>query len=463
MGWINVAICCTICCTNCYLIQSDRGGIEWGGSRMESGERMRFTPRGKGKTLHMRRRVPVRYKRVEPRDYVWISLKTDSEAEARRKSLGAWEGMLAAWEARLAGDTADAEAKYEAARDLAQARGFRFLPPARVAELPLDELVARMEAVRRPDGKTDKIEANAILGWAARPEISVSRALEIFWRFADDKTHGKCEDQIRRWRNPRIKAFKNFIEVVGDIPIHEITADDMLNFREWWWERIRGDGLTPNSANKDLSHLASVLREVAKKKRLGLTIPLDGLSFAEKVKPTRIPFSEVWIRERIIDNPALRGLNTEARCILLGMVNTGYRPSEGASLGPDQIRLDAEIPHISIEPNGRTLNTAHSRRVIPLAGISLEAFKQSPDGFPRYHDKPGLSATINKFMRENGMMESERHSLYGLRHSFEDRMLDRDVDERIRRDLMGHTLNRERYGKGASLQKLAELIHAIAL
>lgn len=424
---------------------------------------MKLVPRGKGGTLHMRRRVPRRYRRVEPRDYVWISLKTDSPTEARRKAPGAWEGFLAAWEAKLAGDTSDAETKYQAARDLAQARGFRFLPVHRVAELPLDDLVTRMEAVRRADGTSDKIEAAAILGGAARPEIRVSRALDIFWDIAADRTHGKSPDQIRRWKNPRKKAFRNFIEVVGDPYLHEITADDMLNFREWWWERIRDDGLTPNSANKDMTHLLHTIKTVVKLKRLGLTLPFDGLSFSQGEHDPRPPFSEKWIKERIIGSRALGGLNTEARCILLGMINTGYRPSEGAMLGPEQIRLEGAIPHISIEPNGRTLKTPQSKRKIPLAGVSLEAFKACPEGFARYRDSASLSNTVNKFMRENGMMESDRHVLYSLRHSFEDRLLHRDVDERIRRDLMGHKLNRQRYGAGASPEKLLEIIRSIAI
>jgi integrase len=112
---------------------------------------------------------------------------------------------------------------------------------------------------------------------------------------------------------------------------------------------------------------------------------------------------------------------------------------------------------------GRTLKTNHSRRIIPLTGISLTAFQQFPNGFPRYADNPTLSDTINKFLRENGLMESERHTLYSLRHSFEDRMLAAGVDERIRRDLMGHALNRERYGSGADLKQLQELLLKIAL
>ena len=423
---------------------------------------MVLVTRGRGKTLHIRRRVPIRFKPVESREYVWISLRTDSESDARRKAPGVWDGMLASWEAKLAGNSEDAEVRYEAAREIARAKGFRYVPASAMASIPLDELVRRVEAIAMKAGRPDMNEARALLGGVPKPKITVSRALELYWKVADDKTLGKSPDQVRRWRNPRIKAINSFIAVVGDIPLHEISADDMQAFREWWLDRIRAEGLSTHSANKDIKYLGAILRAVNRAKRLELDLPLDGLTFSEKTGQ-RVAFSEAWIRDQIVCSPKLMALNDEARAILLGMINTGYRPSEGASLGPSQIRLDTEIPHISIEPNGRVLKTDHSERVIPLAGVSLEAFKSCPNGFPRYYDKPGLSATVNKFLRENGLAETEQHTMYGLRHSFEDRMLDRDVDERIRRDLMGHALNRERYGKGASLEKLAAVIRAIAI
>lgn len=37
-------------------------------------------------------------------------------------------------------------------------------------------------------------------------------------------------------------------------------------------------------------------------------------------------------QEKLLGPGALSGLNTQARCILLGMINTGYRTSEGAGL-----------------------------------------------------------------------------------------------------------------------------------
>jgi integrase len=84
------------------------------------------------------------------------------------------------------------------------------------------------------------------------------------------------------------------------------------------------------------------------------------------------------------------------------MVNTGYRPSEGAGLTAGTIHLDHDILHISIEAIGRQLKTRHSRRVIPLAGVSLEAFREFPNGFPRYRDSASLSGTANKYLKENG-------------------------------------------------------------
>ena len=43
----------------------------------------------------------------------------------------------------------------------------------------------------------------------------------------------KTADELRRWRNPGLKAFKNFINVVRNKAVNKLTADDMLIFREW--------------------------------------------------------------------------------------------------------------------------------------------------------------------------------------------------------------------------------------
>ncbi|WP_406720616.1 integrase [Thioclava litoralis] len=286
----------------------------------------------RGDTFHLRKRVPVRYRDIEGRDTVWISLHTDSESVAKSKADRAWSQMIEAWEAKLAGDTEDAEARFAAAQELARVRGFRYLDVGKVAKLPVEALIERVEAVTAPAGQPDKVEVAALMGTVPEPQLTVSKALETYWTLAREKTFGKSEDQLRRWKNPRIKAVTNFIAVVGDKGIDNITRDDMLDFRQYWLDRIEGGEVTANSANKDLIHLGDVLKTVNKMKRLGLDLPISDLSFKEGEKRTRPPFSTDWIRAKLLAPGALDDLNADARGVFLGIVNTGYRPSEGCAL-----------------------------------------------------------------------------------------------------------------------------------
>ena len=152
----------------------------------------------RGHLYHLRRRVPRRYREIEPRETVWISLHTDSETIARSKADRAWSEMIEAWEARLAGNSEDAEARYEAARDLARARGFRYLDAGAVARLPVEDVVQRVEAIPAPANQPDAAEAASLLGTIPEPRITVTKALELYWGLAKEKTLGKSEDQLRR-------------------------------------------------------------------------------------------------------------------------------------------------------------------------------------------------------------------------------------------------------------------------
>lgn len=417
----------------------------------------------KGRTWRLRRRVPKRYASVESRAHIVKSLHTDSKTVAAQKATALWAQMIEGWEAALRGESASAEIRYQAAREISERRGFRFLSAPQIAELPFDEVLARLEASFDRRGRLTA-EGPAILGEVARPGKTMSEALDDYWSISRDKTIHMSADQERIWKTTRKRCFANFIQQIGDLSLHELTGDHMLDFREWLIGRVESGEIVPNTANREIGTISTILRAVNVKKRLGLNLPLGGLMIKDDIKAVRKPFSVEWIKTKLLAPDALAGLNSEARCIVLGMVNTGYRPSEGAALTPARIRLDATIPHISIEPEGRVLKTSASQREIPLVGVSLEAFKAFNGGFPRYADKAtSLSALVNKYLARHGLKETPEHTLYGLRHSFEDRMLAAGIDERIRRDLFGHALNRERYGNGASLEHKARLLKGIAL
>jgi len=419
--------------------------------------------RKRGKIYQLVRRVPRRYRSVEAREQVWISLHTDSESLAKLKAPAAWDQMLQAWEAKLHGDSSDAEARFDAARELAETRGFRYIPLARIEKLQIEELMQRVEAVSVSKGVPDGKEAAALLGAEDEPRVTVSRALSFYWALAKAKSLGKSPAQIRKWENPIKQAIRDFIEVVGDKPMSEITRDDVRAFRDWWLERVETEDLHPSTANKNMDHFGKVLKLVNEEKRLGLSLPLGKLRLEEGEKNTRPPFSVAWIKGRLLAQGALDGLDPEARAIILVMINTGARPSEVAALRSSTIRIDVDVPHISIQPDSRKLKTKHARRVIPLTGVSLDALKGFEDGFPRYRSYPGLSKVVGDYLTARALRETPAHSLYSLRHSFEDRMLKAGIDERIRRDLMGHRLGRERYGEGADLRDLHGLLQALAL
>ena len=103
----------------------------------------------RNRTYHLRKRVPQRFKAIEQRNEITVSLRTDSETIARQKASLTWDNMIDAWEARLRGESEIAETRFQAARDIADTRGFSFLPASQVAELPIEKLLDRIEQVGR--------------------------------------------------------------------------------------------------------------------------------------------------------------------------------------------------------------------------------------------------------------------------------------------------------------------------
>ncbi|WEF23411.1 DUF6538 domain-containing protein [Paracoccus sp. S3-43] len=416
------------------------------------------------------KRVPKRFAQVDPRQKVTRALWTDSEREARIKAAAVEAEVMAYWEALAVGQTDDAAAAYEAARKLAQARGFPYRPAAELAAAPIDDLLTRLEALIRSDGTFAPLaEASALLGAIDKPPVSITAALADFVRFsAIERQAGKSERQVKRWRQPRERAVATFVKLNGDLAMTEIGREHAQRLRDHWAERIAKEGLDKGSANKDIGHLSDLYRTWCEYHALDLPNPFAKLRFkGKKTKTVGVPFSEAFIRNRILADGALDGLNDEARDVLLVMVNTGARPSEILGCGREAWRLTEAVPHLDISCQiARVLKTEMSPRQIPLLGVSLDAAKRiaGRGGIGHYVDNAdSWSATVNKFLTENKLRETPKHTAYCLRHSFEDRMTEAGIDDRIRAELMGHKYERPDYGRGGSLEVRAKALALIAL
>ena len=256
----------------------------------------------RGSRWFLRKAVPVRFQTVEKRAEVWKSLRTDSRSEALRRRDAVWDELVAGWEMRLAGQNDDAKAAFAAAERVLKAKALRYVPLEELTAASTAEIIARIEKIDVVGNRPDSATAAAVLGRVARPPILLSEVLELYWSMSKDSIREKSEDQVPRWRNPRIKAVKNLILVIGDKALDALTRDDMLAFRDWWEERIDIEELTANSANKDLIHLGSIIKKIDKRKRLGMHVSalLGDLSFAETDTVKRPSFSDAFIRDHIL-------------------------------------------------------------------------------------------------------------------------------------------------------------------
>ena len=236
-----------------------------------------------------------------------------------------------------------------------------------------------------------------------------------------------------------------------------------LEFRDFLLEQILDGELKPNTGNRYLGNIATTIRVVNQHKKLGLYDAFEKVRFSEGMLIPRPPFSRTWAIDKILAPGALDGLNFEARMVLYVVASTGARLNEICGLAPEDIELKCELPHIKIRPNSiRAIKTGHSIRDLPLCGSALEGMQEYPQGFPRYKGKADLaSATINKFLGENGLLETEKHSLYCFRHTFQDALIAHKVQDRTQKDLIGHGFEGAKYGTGTTLADKHEVMEKI--
>ena len=419
----------------------------------------------RGKWYYFKRRVPKDVKKYYNKDVIQVSLKTDSEQLARQRATIFNSELEKMWGSIIHDEDHETKDKLAHAKHTARLHGFLYSPATAIAKSQIEEIVQRVEAVKG-DITSNPDKVNAILGKYPEHELTIEKALQSFIDFQKPNLSNKSESQIRKWRNPQKKAVSNFISLHGDIPIKDINRQHILDFREWWFDRIETEGLSENSANKDFGYLRSLLGFLRDDQ--GIDMNVEAMFSRIKLKETaskRLPFPTDFIRNTLLNFDNLDGLHRECQLFLFAMADTGARPSELVGLNAENgdIQLNAPIPYIHIRPERKkALKTTYSERQIPLVGASLYAFKQLPNGFQRYYQKAdALSANTNKFLREHNLLPTIDHTMYSLRHSFEDRLTAVEPTEKIQSFLMGHKYRRERYGDGPSLEQKKKYLDMI--
>jgi integrase len=410
-------------------------------------------PHKVGGIWYLVRRVPKAFAHLDRRVIVRVSTEIPVVDDPRGMRARPLVAQLARdldnyWSGLGDGEGATALIRFEAAQKRARQLGVVYQTARELAEGDLGELLRRIKILMDRDALDDESTVAAVMGGEARPVLMLSGIVDAFAALKEFANDGMSAKQLYRWRLPLDKAVRNFIRILGgDREASKVTLADALVFRNYLRDRIRDDEIKVPTANKQIGHLNQMLRTVEREQHLGIRPVFAELRIEGGVDGQRPAFSKEWIETVILKPRALDGLNDEARAIVYLVCANGFRPAEAANLLPQRIVLDHDVPHVQIRGDLRRLKTHWSLRDAPLVGLGLWIMRQHPNGFPRYRDNEDtLSATVNKYLFEHGMLPTEDHTLYSFRHGFEDRMIALEFLERSKSELMGHKYDRARYG-----------------
>jgi integrase len=413
--------------------------------------------------------VPSEYAKLDHRHHVRLSTKIKvandrTGNKAGRVAARMNETCEAYWRSLADGKAADAKQAYTDAVKLARSLGLDYLTPSDVAQRPISEVLTRIETLLADGRIENPAIRKAVLGGVEKPKVMLA---DLFTEYeATQKTalSKMSADQARKWTSAKKRAVEILIERRGNKALQDLTREDAVAYADWWEERVIIEGISASSANKNISHITGMIKAVDKRLQLRLDHVFAGTRIEGGRDGKRPPFAVDYIRNTILADGALNGLNDEARDVVYIVMETGARPSEIVNLTKARIVLDANIPHIRIQAEGRLLKTDHSERDIPLVGLALEAMKRHRNGFPRYFDKgSNLSAVLMKYFKSRELLPTPKHSVYSFRHAFKDRLKAVEAPEELIDELMGHSTGKPKYGDGYGLKLKRKYIQAIAL
>lgn len=416
------------------------------------------------------RRVPLEYAGLDPRGIVKHSTKLAVRKDPRGHKAGRIADAMnreleAYWRGLVEGKAQEAAARYADARRRARVLGFDYTHVAELAaERPVTEILERFEKLLTSGTVEDAGARAAVLGLETRPAVKLSEVFPRFEHQSRTEIADMSPDQLRVWGNGYKLAVGGFIAKVGDKELTALTHADVMDYVSWLEDRIAEGEIVTKTANKQIGHVSKMLKEINRKLRLGLPSLFADMSIRGEKKTSRPPFPAAWVQERILAEGALMGLNSEARRAVMLIADTGLRASEAINLRATAIHLDGDIPYIHVKPEGRRVKTADSIRELPLVGCALAVLRLQPHGFPRYVDQgPTFSAEVGTYLRDAKLRPTPKHTLYSLRHTFEDRLKAAKAEDSMIDELMGHANGKGyKYGSGHPLDLKLQVLQAIA-
>jgi hypothetical protein len=233
-------------------------------------------------TWHFVRRVPVEFAHLDERGIIKHSTKVRIAQDrtgrrATRVASKLNDELELYWKSLVDGRPKADLSGYDEARRRARSLGFEYIENTQLLMLPPEQRLHRVETLVARGATNDAVARAALLGTVKRPAFPLWKLFEEYEAMTKDEVKDFSRNQLRVWRNSRMRAVENFVSVVGDKPVNELTADDAIDYSEWWRDRVINDDVAVKSANKDIGQLSRMLKDVSIRRRLNIPEIFKGL------------------------------------------------------------------------------------------------------------------------------------------------------------------------------------------
>ena len=308
----------------------------------------RFPCTCRNNTWHFVRRVPTEFAELDRRGVIKHStrIKIANDRAGRRAARVADklnEELELFWKGLSDGKPQAELTSYENARRRARALGFDYVENEQLLQQKPEARLERLEALVTKDLANDADARAALLGTRKPPAFILSKLFEEYEAATKDEVKDLSPDQLRIWRNGRIRAVERFVEVVGDKPVNELTDNDAIDYSEWWRERVVDDQVEAKTANKDIGQLSRMLKEMSIRRRLNLPDIFRGLRLKGETTARGCRTTPSSCRNRLLADGALAGLNEDARLVLLP--THSRRPQVDAPHNPNLRQRNGQFGH----------------------------------------------------------------------------------------------------------------------
>lgn len=311
---------------------------------------------------------------------------------------------------------------------------------------------------------------------------------------------------VKEWRY----RINRFVELKGDLYVHEITSDDVRDFKDTYkqmpaklprkdrqrmlpqiverYEGLQVDRLKPNSINNALSALSSVLTWCVENRFLKENVA-RGIRVPRPMRGVqrRLPFNAEDLVAIFEQSPIYRlgqrphgGGGHAAYWIPALALYTGARLEELGQLSVDDVRQEAGRFYLDINDQGENkyLKTPGSKRRIPIHQdvlnlgfrdyVAVARQQGHEDLFPHVRSATGkrtaaFSKWVNSYLRNKCGICDPRKVFHSFRHTFKDACREAGIPRDLHNALTGHTTGGvdEGYGLGFSIRALDKAIQTV--